>query len=82
MTRTENEKQYQFIKLCCSLTRQGFNFVRSGNELIFDSYEAKQVKNPFVKTPFVDAFQFTSVGKNKTSVKFFQWADQPPFNFL
>ena len=79
MTRIEQDKQYQFVKLCISLTKQGFHFNREKNNayaLIFDEVEAKRLYSPFTKLPFVDCTAITLIEKNIVSVDFKQWSDR------
>lgn len=54
-TKTDKEKQYQFLKLCIALTKQGFRFTRlSGYRLQFEANERKRLFHPQTKLPFVD----------------------------
>lgn len=75
--RALNEKKYQFLKLCISLTKQGFNFVKDPiNEfqLIFDNSNRKRLTQPETKLPFVDSIQFND--RNTNSIYFNQWSDK------
>jgi hypothetical protein len=75
--RALNEKKYQFLKLCISLTKQGFNFVKDPiNEfqLIFDNSNRKRLTHPETKLPFVDSIQFNDINTN--SIYFNQWSDK------
>jgi hypothetical protein len=57
MNKAEAEKQYQFLKLCIALTKQGFKFTRQKGvkyALTFDQVSAKRLFNPFTKLPFVN----------------------------
>ena len=79
MTRIERDKQYQFVKLCISLTKQGFRFNREKNNayaLAFDKVEAKRLNSPYTKLPFVDGTVTTLIEKNIVSIDFKQWSDR------
>ena len=79
MTRIERDKQYQFVKLCISLTKQGFHFNREKNNayaLIFDKVEARKLLSPYTKLPFVDGIVTTLIEKNIVSIDFKQWSDR------
>ena len=75
--RKEIEKQYQFVKLCIALTKQGFRFTRQKGvqyALTFDKLSAKRLLHYSTKAPFVNAFIRIS-GDNKTDCyQFYQWA--------
>lgn len=76
-TRREADKQYQFLKLCIALTKQGFKFTRQKGvkyALTFDKVSAKRLMHPDTKTPFVNAFLRIAGDKNKECYQFEQWA--------
>lgn len=77
MSRKENEKRYQFVKLCASLTKQGFKFYRQSGAryaLTFDTVSAKRLFHPDTKTPFVNAFLRINGDKTRECFQFEQWA--------
>jgi len=77
MSNKEKEKQYQFVKLCASLTKQGFKFTKQKGvryALTFDKISAKRLLNPYTKTPFVNAFIRISGDKTRECYQFEQWA--------
>jgi len=77
MTRRENDKRYQFVKLCSALTKQGFKFVRQKGvnyALTFDKLSAKRLHHPNTKAPFVNAFLRIAGDKTKECYQFEQWA--------
>ena len=77
MNIKETEKQYQFIKLCAALTKQGFNFTREKGvryALTFDNVYSKRLFHPDTKTPFVNAFIRIAGDKTKDCYQFEQWA--------
>ena len=77
MNRTEEDKRYQFAKLCMSLTKQGFKFIREKNEhytLTFDKVSAKRLFHPETKTPFVNKFCRIAGDRTKECYQFEQWA--------
>ena len=77
MSIKEIDKQYQFINLCISLTKQGFNFTREKGiryALTFDNISAKRLFHPDTKTPFVNAFIRISGDRSKVCYQFEQWA--------
>ena len=77
MTKEEIEKQYQFLKLCIALTKQGFSFTRQKGvryALTFDKVSAKRLFHPDTKTPFVNAFIRISGDMTKVCYQFEQWA--------
>jgi len=76
-SRKENEKQYQFIKLCIALTKQGLNFTRQKGvkyALTFDKLSSKRLRHHETKTPFVNAFIRISGDKKMDCFQFEQWA--------
>ena len=77
MNIKEIEKQYQFLKLCIALTKQGFSFTRQKGvryALTFDKVSAKRLFHPDTKTPFVNAFIRISGDKTKVCYQFEQCA--------
>ena len=77
MNIKEIDKQYQFIKLCIALTKQGFSFTREKEikyALTFDKISAKRLFHPETKTPFVNAFIRISGDRSKVCYQFEQWA--------
>lgn len=73
----EIDKQYQFVKLCIALTKQGFNFTREKGvrfALTFDKISAKRLFHPSTKTPFVNSFIRIAGDKSKECYQFEQWA--------
>ena len=77
MTKREKEKQYQFVKLCAALTKQGFKFTRQKGvkyALTFDNLSAKRLFHPDTKTPFVNSFIRIAGDKTKDCYQFEQWA--------
>jgi hypothetical protein len=76
-SRKEKEKQYQFIALCSALTKQGFNFTRQKGvryALTFDKVNAKRLRHPSTKMPFVYALIRIAGDKTKDCFNFEQWA--------
>ena len=77
MTNREKDKQYQFVKLCAALTKQGFKFTRQKGvkyALTFDTISAKRLFHPDTKTPFVNSFIRIAGDKTKDCYQFEQWA--------
>jgi hypothetical protein len=77
MNKLEQEKQYQFLKLCMSLTKQGFKFTRQKDvryALTFDKISAKRLFNPYTKLPFVNGLIRIGGDKTHNSYQFDQWA--------
>jgi len=77
-TIREQDKMYQFAKLCMSLTKQGLKFTRQKGvdyALTFDKLSAKRLLHPDTKTPFVEAFIRIAGDKTQTCYRFEQWAD-------
>ena len=77
-TNREKSKQYEFCKLCISLTKQGFRFTRYENEylLIFDLVDYRRLLHPETKLPFVNSItHFGTYGKSKFMCYLNQWAD-------
>ena len=71
----KNDKQYQFLKLCISLTKQVFKFYRQRGEsyaLTFDKVSAKRLMHPNTKLPFVNAL--IRIAGDKDCYQFEQWA--------
>jgi len=76
-SKKEIDKQYQFVKLCISLTKQGFNFTRQKEvryALTFDKLSVKRLFHPDTKTPFVNSFIRISGDKTRDCYQFEQWA--------
>ncbi len=76
-THKYNEKQYQFVKLCIALTKQGFQFYRQKGvnfALVFDKYNSKRLFNPFIKLPFVNSILRIAGDNTKNCYQFNQWA--------
>jgi hypothetical protein len=79
MANKENDKQFQFVKLCASLTKQGLNFTRQKGVrygLTFDKISSKRVFHPNTKTPFVNSISRIAGDSKKDCYIFNQWADQ------
>lgn len=77
MTNKEKDKQYQFIKLCIALTKQGFQFTRQKGvsyALTFDKLSAKRLFHNETKTPFVNAFIRIAGDNKRECFQFEQWA--------
>lgn len=77
MTNKEKDKQYQFIKLCIALTKQGLQFTRQKGvsyALTFDKISAKRLRQPQTKTPFVNSFIHIAGDSKKECFQFDQWA--------
>lgn len=77
LTNQQREKRYQFVKLCSALTRQGFQFYREPRELYaltFPLYDAKRLRHPETRLPFVNALCRISGDKNRDCYQFDQWA--------
>lgn len=77
MSLKEIDKQYQFVKLCIALTKQGFRFERQKGvryALTFDKVSAKRLLHPDTKTPFVESFLRIAGDKRKECYQFMQWA--------
>ena len=76
MSNAEKDKRYEFIKLCSSLTKQGFRFNRAKDVkygLVFEPNEIKRIFHPNTRTPFVNSYSHDT----KTNVTTFdQWADK------
>ena len=73
MTNRQREKQYQFVKLCISLTKQGLKFYRQKGvsyALTFDLLSAKRLFHPDTKTPFVKGFCRIAGDKTKECYQF------------
>ena len=72
-----NNKEYQFFKLCISLTNQGLKFTKQKGvryALTFDKISAKRLFHPETKTPFVNSFIRVAGDKVKECYQFEQWA--------
>ena len=77
LTRREKEQRYEFVRLCSSLTKQGFSFEKGHqNALIFPRDDFKRLFHPDTKTPFVDATVVIESRKNRVTVTFRQWSDR------
>jgi len=79
MTKREKEKHFQFVKLCISLTKQGFQFTKTKGinfALTFDKISAKRLFSPYTKTPFVEKFVRIAGDKTKECFRFIQHADE------
>ncbi len=77
MTLKEIDKQYQFVKLCIALTKQGFKFYRERGvryALTFDKISEKRLFHPETKTPFVNSFIRIAGDRTKSCYQFEQWA--------
>lgn len=77
MNTKEKDKQYQFLKLCTSLTKQGFKFYRENGvryALTFDKVSAKRLFHPDTKTPFVNSLIRIAGDKTRECYQFEQWA--------
>lgn len=77
MSRQEKEKRYQFVKLCAALTKQGFSFYRQSGAayaLTFTLYDAKRLRHPATKLPFVNALCRISGDSTRDCYQFEQWA--------
>lgn len=77
MSIKEIDKQYQFVKLCTSLTKQGFHFSRQKGvryALVFEKLSAKRLFHPDTKLPFVNASIRIGGDKTKDCYQFEQWA--------
>ncbi len=77
MTNREKDKQYQFVKLCIALTKQGLQFTRQKGvsyALTFDKISAKVLMQPQTKTPFVNSFIRIAGDSKKECFQFEQWA--------
>lgn len=73
----EKEKMYQFVKLCMSLTGQGFKFSKQKGvryALTFDKLSAKRLFHPDTKTPFVNSFIRIAGDQTRECYQFDQWA--------
>jgi hypothetical protein len=73
----KTDKQFQFVKLCIALTKQGFKFSREKGvryALTFDKVSTKRLHHPDTKTPFVNAFIRIAGDKTKDCYQFEQWA--------
>jgi hypothetical protein len=73
----ERDKQYEFLKLCIALTKQGLGFNRQKGvryALTFDKVSAKRLFHPDTKTPFVNKFIRISGDKTKECYQFEQWS--------
>lgn len=77
--KTYADKQYQFARLCMSLTKQGFQFIKQPGiyyALTFDKISAKRLLHPDTRTPFVDSWRRVAGDKNKDCYIPMQWADK------
>lgn len=77
MTNQQKEKQYQFVKLCIALTKQGFKFMRQKGvnyALTFDKVSSKRLYHHETKMPFVNGIIRISGDKTKDCFQFEQWA--------
>ena len=82
----EIDKQYQFVKLCSSLTKQGFQFERLKSEthdtfsyyLVFSDVDFKRLHHPDTKTPYVyGTFMDTDLNtENRLLCAFIQSAEK------
>lgn len=73
----EQDKRYQFVKLCIALTKQGLKFtVEKGIRyaLTFDKVSAKRLFHPDTRTPFVNKFIRVAGDKTRECYQFEQWA--------
>jgi len=76
-TIKEIDKDWQFLKLCISLTKQGFKFIKQrgvSNALTFPRVDAKRLYCPYTKLPFVNSLLMISHDKTKICYQFDQWA--------
>ncbi|MFN8255456.1 MAG: hypothetical protein U0W24_07190 [Bacteroidales bacterium] len=76
-TRKQNEKMYQFVKLCTALTKQGFKFTRQNGvayALTFEKVDAKRLLHPETRLPFVNSIIRIAGDKIKECYQFEQWA--------
>lgn len=79
MTRKEKQKRYEFVKLCSSLTKQGFKFTKQKGvyyALTFPKSDYKRLFNPFIKLPFTDSINRLAGDSKKDCCSFNQWADR------
>lgn len=68
------DKQYQFARLCMSLTKQGLKFTKGDDySLVFDKVSARRLLHPDTKTPFVNSFLQIAYDKKTTRYQFYQW---------
>ena len=70
------DKPFQFMKLCISLTKQGFNFTRQKGvryALTFDCVSAKRLHHPETKLPFVNGIIRIAGDNKKDCYQFEQW---------
>lgn len=77
ISNKQKDKMYQFVKLCSSLTKQGFKFTRQKGvnfALTFDNYNAKRLRHFETKLPFVNALLRIAGDKTKECFQFDQWA--------
>jgi len=77
MTRRQERKRYEFVKLCASLTKQGLTFTRGLNyTLRMAPIEFKRMGCQFTRTPFTDSISYEFKTKNLVLVRPNQWADR------
>lgn len=77
MTNRERDKQYQFVKLCISLTKQGLQFHRQKGvsyALTFDKMSEKMLHSVWTKMPFTNSIIRISGDNKKGCYLFEQWA--------
>ena len=83
MTNREQSKQYEFVKLCIALTKQGFQFERQKGvycALVFDKLNSKRLFENVTKIPFVISIKRIAGDNRKNCYTFNQWSDDPlPF---
>lgn len=75
--RGKAEKRRQFVKLCSSLTKQGFNFVKAKGchcALKFDRVSAARLHDPDTKKPYVNALIRIASDSKYVGYQFDQWA--------
>ena len=77
LTRKQKHKVVEFVSLCSSLTKQGFQFdIQKGIwcGLVFSHLEAKRLFHPDTKTPYVTGFYRIAHDKKKICYQFEQWS--------
>jgi hypothetical protein len=77
MTNRERDKQYQFVKLCSALTKQGLQFYKEKGvnyALTFDKVSGKRLHSVWTKMPFTNSIIRINGDKTRECFQFEQWA--------
>lgn len=76
MTNQEKDKQYQFVKLCSDLTKQGFQFTRGENYTLIFPQPLRFVHIIDRHFPFTKSWKALKFDRKYTIMQPVQWADK------